>query len=182
MGRALVIGSNACRVEPARILQQLGFTCAESDDPYAAMHELCQRPLAYRAMILSLRTVYREELAFIGAVKRRFPHVEIWLTQTDGRQSALAEAMRQGADGLLDEEGLHRTATGAPADDLPAPAPIPPAPTVEHPAIVEPAPRPRMEEPPDTSEEFGLGEPILTAEELRALLQEQPSASDPDGE
>jgi DNA-binding NarL/FixJ family response regulator len=92
------------------ILRGLGFGATEADDPYAAMAELCRRPLVYRAVILSLASLYREELSMIPAVKARFPHVEVWLAQTDGRQAALAEGMRLGADGLLAEDGLHRVA------------------------------------------------------------------------
>jgi hypothetical protein len=128
------------------------------------MAELCRRPLVYRALILSLQSLYREELPLVVAIKRRFPHVEIWLTQTDGRQATLAEAMRQGADGLLDEEGLHRTATGAPNSEPAAPI------------RSETTPTPAVEaESPDLTDDPPLGEPILSAEELRALLQEQPS-------
>src|SRR5688500_9387098 len=115
IGRALVVGNPASRPDAVDALQRLGFGCSETDDPYAAMAELCRRPLVYRALILSLVSVYREELNLVAAVKRRFPHVEIWLTHTDGRQASLAEAMRLGADGLLAEDGLHRVAlpTGA---------------------------------------------------------------------
>src|SRR5258706_4009281 len=109
-GRALIIGSPSCRTAPLNTLQRLGFTCAEIDDPYAAMAEICRRPLVYRAIILSLASMYREELPIIQSVKRRWPHVDVWLTQTDGRHGALADAMRLGADGLLSDDGLHRTA------------------------------------------------------------------------
>ena len=112
-GRALIVGSAAGRAQPVSVMQGLGFGCVEFDDPYAAMVELCRRPLVYRAIILGLTSLYREELYLIDGVKRRYPHVEVWLTQTDGRQAALAEAMRLGADGLLAEDGLHRIALSA---------------------------------------------------------------------
>src|SRR4051812_37765973 len=99
-GRALVVGNAPGRAEPVGTMQQMGYACAEAEDPYAAMAELCRRPLVYRAVILSLSSIHREELALIPAIKRRFAHLEIWLTHTDGRQSALAEAVRMGADGL----------------------------------------------------------------------------------
>ena len=166
-GRALIIGSPSCRTAPLNTLQRLGFTCAEVDEPYSAMAELCRRPLVYRAIILSLTSLYREELSLISAVKRRWPHVDIWLTQTDGRHAALADAMRLGADGLLSEDGLHRTAiAGAPAGDTiytrsEGYAPLSVIPPVDAPA-----------EPPDA--EMNANEPILTADELRALLAEPP--------
>jgi DNA-binding NarL/FixJ family response regulator len=143
------------------VLQQLGYTCAEADDPYAAMLEVCRRPLVYRAIILSLTSLYKEELAMVQSIKQRFPHIEVWLTQTDGRQASLAEAMRLGADGLLSEDGLHRIAITAAAD-----APVTSAPIMQ----------PQMAEDDSMEAEMGIGEPVLTADELRALLQEQPTA------
>ena len=182
-GRALVVGNPAGRVEPLATLQRMGYGCAEADDPYAAMAELCSRPMVYRAVIVSLSSLHREELTFITGIKRRYPHVEIWLTHTDGRQSALAEAMRLGADGLLSGEGLHRVA-------VPAPGAVPyvpePEPELEAPAI-GPAPHAAMQQPapavadPASAQAAGgedetnaIGEPVLSADEVRALLQEQP--------
>src|SRR5581483_8395177 len=110
-GRALLVSNPGSRDALRETMQRLGYTAAESDDPYAAMAELCRRPLAYRGVILSLAGLYKEELPIIRAIKRRYPHVDVWLAHTDGRQAALAEAMRLGADGLLDDDGLHRVAT-----------------------------------------------------------------------
>lgn len=169
-GRALVVGNAAGRAEPLGTMQRLGYACAEMDDPYAAMAELCRRPLVYRAVILSLASLHREELAMIPGVKRRFPHVEIWLTHTDGRQAALADAVRLGADGLLSGEGLHRMALSqAGGAMLPAMELEPAAP--RHPIESAPTASPQAARKAD---EVGAAEPVLTADELRALLQEQP--------
>jgi hypothetical protein len=175
-GRALVVGTASSRTQPLATLQRLGFTCAETDDPYHAMLELCRRPMVYRAMILSLTSLYREELQIIAATKRRFPHVDVWLTHIEGRQASLAEAMRLGADGLLADDGLHRTAAGAfPMETLPgelrSPITLPPEAPQDAP--------PRDVHDPD--EDANIAEPVLTADELRALLQEQP-AMPPSGE
>ena len=174
-GRALIVGSPACRAAPLNTLQRLGFTCAELDNPYSAMAEICRRPMVYRALILSLASLYREELALIQSVKRRWPHLEIWLTQTDGRHAALADAMRLGADGLVSEDGLHRTGvTGGMVDTV---SPVSPGVTAVSAAPlprIEPAPRP-VEADEAQDSETGAAEPILTADELRALLAEQPS-------
>ena len=176
-GRALIIGSPTCRNAPLGTLQRLGFTCAEIDDPYSAMAELCRRPLVYRAIILSLASLYREEMALIQAVKRRWPHVDIWLTQTDGRHAALADAMRLGADGLLSEDGLHRTAlAGLTTDTLYRPSDSVSSTPVANPAPVSVVP-PVDTDPGDAHDDEMQGnEPILTADELRALLAEQPTA------
>ena len=49
------------RAEPLGTHARLGYGCAEADDPYAAMAELCRRPMVYRAVILSLSSLHREE-------------------------------------------------------------------------------------------------------------------------
>ena len=178
-GRALLVASTGNRAHPQQILTDLGFETTPADDPYAAMTELCRRPLVYRAMIVSLASLYREELAVIGAVKSRYPHVEVWLAHTDGRQAALAEAMRLGADGLLAEDGLHRIATG------PAPAVTSTPPVTEAGATgadgasdasrdkspAELAAAAHDDSLSDMTE--GSPGPILTPDELRALLHEQ---------
>ena len=171
-GRALVVAHPTGRAQPVEAMNAIGFDCAAVDDPYTAMSEIAARPMVYRALVLGLAGMYREELELIRAVKRRFPHVEVWLTQTDGRHSALAEAMRLGADGLLAEDGLHRTALGAP--DYAAPAAV----VNESPAAdgtqeeFEPEESKSLE--PIAREEPASCEPVLSAEELRALLEEQP--------
>jgi len=179
-GRALVIGSAACRVSVVTVLDRLGYQATELDDPYEAMAEVCRRPLAYRAVILSLASMYREELQIITAVKGRYSHIEIWLSHVDGRAAALAEASRLGADGLLAEDGLHRFATtseeAAAKVAVGAVAGVRPAakPTVAQggqPGLGQAAKPDRMDGP---LVDVPVGEPVLTAEELRALLQEPP--------
>src|SRR5262245_55420164 len=90
MGRALVVASPTSRSPLLAAASKVGFDCGECDDPYTATLELSRRRLVYRALILSLGSLYREELALITTVKRRMPHLEIWLAHTDGRQAALA--------------------------------------------------------------------------------------------
>jgi hypothetical protein len=120
-GRALLVGSVDCRQALLGLLRGTGYVCIEADDPYSALVELSRNPQDFQAMILSLQSVYREELTVIATVKRRFSQVEIWLTDTDGRQAAMADAMRLGADGLLGDDGLHLVATAAPVDAPPRP-------------------------------------------------------------
>jgi hypothetical protein len=160
------------------MLARLGYESGECEDPYTATLELTRRRLAYRALVLSLAGLYREELALITTVKRRFPHVEIWLCHTDGRQAALAEAMRLGADGLIDDEGFHRIAAppvhetvvyqSMPVSSIPKPTMLAELPKRE------PAPDEADGDEPMQESKGAIGEPVLTAEELRALLQDQP--------
>jgi hypothetical protein len=159
------------------MLERVGLASIEVDDPYAAMAELCRRPLSYRALILSLGSMYREELPLIAVVKRRFAHIEIWLAQTDGRAAALADAMRLGADGLLGEDGLHRVAVpdSAVADNGHGLAhSYGPAPLENHRS--DHSETASETESAEAQFERSLTEPVLTAEELRALLQETPTA------
>src|SRR5437588_11355433 len=92
-GRMLIVANPARPTQPMQTLQQLGFATEAAADPYAAMAELLSAPNAYRGAVLSLQSVYREEVAMIGTLKRRLPQLEIWLAHTDSRQAALAEAM-----------------------------------------------------------------------------------------
>ena len=167
----------ATRQGLADAVRRLGYSCQESDHPYAAMAELCRRPLSYQAVILSLAGLYREELSIVRALKRRFPQTEIWLTHTDGRQAALAEAMRLGADGLLDDEGLHRVGVSPPAIDVyePLHARRPLEPAFETARAQAVHPKGTQDDSFDAADgEEDSCEPILSADELRALLQEHP--------
>jgi hypothetical protein len=159
IGRALVVAAASARADVLKTLAQLGFECAEADEPYAAFVELCNHRLAYHALVISLASLYREELSIITAVKHRLPHIDIWLTQTDGRQAALAEGVRLGADGLLAEDGLHRIAPETGSAPLRMPAKSVVAGHSDESAEMDDVP---------------IGEPVLTSEELRALLQDQP--------
>lgn len=181
-GRALLIGNESCRSESLQLLQRLKFQCGHVEDPYAAMIELARQPQAYGAVVISLNGFYREELQFIAAIKRVWPQVEVWLTLTDGRAAALAEAMRLGADGLLNEEGWHRTAAAPPPIAATSVSPV------STPRRTPPNSTPMSAESrgvasaeaPDTHADLYLddstGEPVLSAAELRALLQEPPAA------
>ena len=114
-GQALALVASASATDLTEELTRLGYRVTAIDDPYAAMVELLDRPLVYRALVVSLPALYREELSIIRAVRSRLPHVDVLLDHTDGRHAALAEAMRLGATGLLSEEAIHRLADVEPA-------------------------------------------------------------------
>jgi DNA-binding NarL/FixJ family response regulator len=169
-GRALIVGQPAFRTAPAAALLKWGYVCTEVDEPYDAMVHLCRRPLFYSAIILSLNSLYREELHIIASIKRRFSHVDVWLCDTDGRQAALAEAMRLGADGLISEDGLHRVASASTATEASGAISQAPAPE-KTPPPAESA-KPPAEQPESSTGDQRPADPLLTVEELRALLQE----------
>lgn len=192
-GRALIVGAPPTRVQPLSTLRALGFDCTEVDEPYAAAQQLFCKGNSFDALILALASMYREELALVATVKRRQPRVEVWLCHTDGRQAALAEAMRMGADGLLAEDGLHRIAV-APVIVRPRPIHDPPMhePLSDEQHAATPMPAANGDTPATLTDDAPTrehsaewsdsgtgsdplpGEPILTAEELRALLMDQP--------
>ena len=177
-GRMLIIANPAMQNQPLETLRNLGFEAIGVADPYTAMAEILSARLEYRGCVISLQSIYREETAIIGTLKRRLPELEIWLAHTDGRAAALAEAMRLGADGLLGEDGLHRIAGTPLAQDMaPVASPSPIAAANPEPIHVPESPLTENEEVrPDPFDEDGaVTEPVLTADELRALLQEQPS-------
>ena len=164
-GRALIVGRPPFRGAPAAALHRRGYSCTEVDEPYEAMVNLCKRPLFYSAIILSLNSLYREELPIIASIRRRFSHVDIWLSDTDGRQAALAEAMRLGANGLFADDGLHRVSGDS---------------ATPHIAAAADSDAAESRPPRESGRESGMGleksaDPLLTAEELRALLQETPT-------
>ncbi|MGA2499821.1 MAG: hypothetical protein ABSH20_18955, partial [Tepidisphaeraceae bacterium] len=132
-GRAIAVGNAACRQAVLAVLAREGQTAFETDCPYQAMAELCRKPQSYRMVVLSLQSLYREEPGIIAAIKAHHADVDVWLSQTDGRAGALADALRLGADGIMAGDGLHRL--GAPADKSPVPMDVPAAP----PPAAEPA-------------------------------------------
>lgn len=158
-GHVLALVADASADSLTAELDRLGYRSTMTDDPYAALMELLDRPLVYRALVVSLPSLYREELSIIRTVRAKLPHIDVLLAHTDGRQAALADAMRLGATALLSNEAVHRLAEIHPPPDESAANPT------------------ATEEPPPTVEEEPTDElePLLTAEELRALLQEQPT-------
>ena len=126
---------------------------------------------------------------FIATSKRRMPHIEIWLTQTDGRAATLVEAMRLGADGLLAEDGtLHRMPSGQSPGPIVSSTggtellpdkemsdPITPSITGASSATKMESAFGTTEMPGSRGDDDNINEPVLSADELRALLQDQPS-------
>jgi hypothetical protein len=167
----LIIANPAIQGQPMQTLQQLGLECHAVCDPYSAMTELLAAKANFRGVVVSLQSLYREEIAMVRTLKRRLPHLEVWLAHTDNRQAALAEAMRFGADGLLGDEGLHRIAAPTMVESE-TPVPFAGAPI----QLPQPAPESEAASHEELqSDDPSVGEPVLTADELRALLQEQPS-------
>lgn len=239
LGPCLVLADTSVWSQLDQLLAQLPApttTAARLTDPYAALLELLRRPMAFRAVVISLQKIFPTEIALIKTLRERLGHIDVVLTHTDGRAAALAEALRLGATALLDADGLHRlahpqhqpiahshpshndptvasitalTASGpsdappsladvfasihAPANNLRAGDSTTPIKTPDPQHIsVQPShtdstgERPNLPTSPqhlehlqdhsnDPIDETHDGEPILTADELRALLQDSES-------
>jgi hypothetical protein len=162
--QVLFICSPASRSQARRELQRLGFTCAEFDDPYAAIVELARRPGDFAAAVVSLASLYGEELAIVAAITQRFPGIDVFLAHADERRDMAAEAIRLGATGILGNQGIRRLAA-APNVATTAPPTAPPAATASSDAR-------SMTTISATAPAANADDPILTAEELRALLED----------
>ncbi len=164
----MIVGAESLRAHSKEMLATLGYDVDTHDDPYAAMLDLCRRPLVYRVLVLSLQGMYRDELAIINSVRKRFPHVAIWLANTDGRQAALAECIRMGAEAVISEEGIHSM-----TDTLASPA-LPPTQFRPAPMQEDTPTKASDSAPQDLDVESNhspiTADPVLTADELKALL------------
>ena len=167
-GRALVLAAASAREDIRSQLFTNQLDSEFTDDPYQALAMLVARPLAFQAVVISLQNLYRSELSLIKVIRERLPHLDVILTHTDGRAAALAEAMRLGATELLGEDGLHRFAE--PSKSKPDDESKLEDSNEHHELLDSNADDPIDTNPPD--EENHLHEPILTADELRALLQD----------
>ena len=141
-GQALVVANAAAAIPLMQTLERIGYRSSVAPDPYVAALELVRRPLVFRALVLSLATVYPEELELIDMIKRACPHIEVFLADSDGRPSAVEDATRRGAAALLTQDRLHRLGDAGARTPAQPPRPAEPA-TIEG---------------------------VLSAEELRALL------------
>ena len=171
-GHALIVGNDGCRSQPREVLQSIGYETDERSDPYAALLELCARPLVYRALVLSLQSLYRDELPIITTVRQRFPHVSVWLANTDGRHAALVDAMKLGAEALVSTSGVHSLGDAQDQPQPSRPMTFRPVPNDETPAEPEIDVVPTPGRNGTASAATRNSEPVLTADELHALLGE----------
>ena len=144
IGRALLIGKRIPS-QDAQLLAAEGLQVELTTDPYAAIAELAGRPLVYRALVLPLPQLFPEELALVRVVKKRFPHVQIIASEVPEKVNRTDDLRRFGFDAIL-SEALQSLATPAKSEVFTG-RPI--------------------------QKSVGDSEPVLTAEELRALLSDE---------
>jgi hypothetical protein len=144
IGRALLIGKRIPSKD-AQLLAAEGLQVELTTDPYAAVAELANRPLVYRALVLPLPQLFPEELALVRVVKKRFPHVQIIASEVPEKLNRTDDLRRFGFDAILTET-LQSLASPAKLEVL---------------------------TPRTIQKSVGDSEPVLTAEELRALLSDE---------
>lgn len=158
-----------------RCVQQLrevgAAAVAPVDDPYALVRQLASGAAASTTdIVLLLACLYPEELAVIDAVRQVAPDVRILVGAVDGASGLLAASIRAGIDGIYVNGAVEWL--GEP----PALPPIAPA--------ARSAPASAHEEPSRVAHGTHTAErdladdpqPLLSQEELRALLGEEPAA------
>jgi hypothetical protein len=148
IGRALLVGKRVA-AEDSNVLAADGLQVELTNDPYAAIAELAGRPLVYRALVLPLPQLFSEELALVRVVKRRFPHVQVIASEVPAQMIRSDELRRLGFDAILSSTALQ---------------PLGAATKIE--AVVHTAAHMPVQK------SSGDSEPVLTAEELRALLSD----------
>lgn len=187
--RVAVIGAGEVLPRVLGQLHRLGAACVVLDDPYRAIAEMARRPGSYPVAVFVLPSIYPNELPAIAAILRHSPGTRVVLAAAEQQVALLAAALRLGASGVVTEEGIESFGT---SEREPAPPPsIVPArpPAVMHapPARVVEAkpPSPALqeeveaEEPePEHEQDMDVQDPILTADELHALLHDDEPRTD----
>jgi hypothetical protein len=155
--QALVVAAESAQAHVKSILAKLEFECEVFEDPYAAMLELLRRPMVFRAVVLSLQGLYREELAMIRTLRTRMPRLDVFVTHIEGREASLADAMKLGATGIVADDGLHRL------HEIEA-TPVAQLPVVQSPVAAQPSDRPQPEKSlPRKPEGSVVARPVQTA-------------------
>lgn len=198
--RVGVVGDGDALARTLGTLHRLGAQCAVLEDVYHAASELSRRPGAFGAVVLVAPCLYPEEVAAIPALRACSPGLKVVLASAEQHLSLLAAALRAGCVGVLTDAGIevmNRPApVEVPAASLRTEPPAGPARAAEPVRPVAPAraPEPGLPErlllddehplPADTTDahdhpddaddpfEFPSHEPLITAEELHALLRD----------
>lgn len=181
--RVGVVGQGDVLARVLGQLHRLGAACVVLDDPYHAAAEIGHRPGSYAALVLCLPCCYTDELPVITAVCRCSPTTRVLVAAADQHVSMLTAALRLGAVGVLTGQGVEWIGV------LPTPTPAAlVAENAETAALAEPAEAETTVETPaevtdeatddmdDADSEIAPIEPVLTAEELHALLHDEPVA------
>lgn len=193
----LCVGADAATLRSIALLAQVLPTAYP--DPYAAMYAIAASPAKWHMVVLDLQQFYDGELAIIPAIRATAAQCRVVVAHADGRPAMLARAIRLGIDGLLTGGKIEWFTTAEPAMSQPAahpstrlPQPIPPS-AAETPSPETPTPETSTRasthnSPDDHADQAELrsvadiyqDEPLLTADELKALLSDhdiRPTAS-----
>lgn len=179
--RVAVIGSGEVLARVLGQLHRLGAECVVLDDPYQAVAALTQRPGAYPAAVFVLPSIYPDELPAISAILKHSPGTRVVVAAAEQQVSSLAAALRLGASGVLTEHGIEAFAGQdappfSPTNSTPSTQPstaLPPENEESTLATADDAHHPTAHQPHDDHHsDYEPTDPILTADELHALLHD----------
>lgn len=178
--KVAVVGHGDGLARALGFLHRAGSACVVMDDPYHAVAEFSFRPSTYDAAVLVLSSFYSEELAVITTIRRLSPRTRIYVAGAEQQLSMLATAVRLGATGVLTGDGLEELVARNGAEEG--------KPERGHSQVKEEGREVAEEasfngdattdegqlDDEESEGQNGVVEPILTAEELHALLHEDP--------
>lgn len=177
--RVAVVGSGEVLARVLGQLHTMGAGCIALEDPYRAAADIARRHDRYDAVVIALPCLYAEELPLIATLRRLAPTARIILAAADQHVSMLAAAMRFGASAVLTAQGIELLAASESLEPNPAVAgqsstPLSPrAAEVETQREPEAEPVAEADQATDDEDAFNGGHPLLSAEELHALLHDE---------
>jgi hypothetical protein len=195
-GGLLCVGADDATARSIALLVQA--TPATYGDPYAAMCAIASSPAKWQMVVLDLQQLYDGELAIIPAIRTTANHCRVVVAHADGRPAMLARAIRLGIDGLLTGGKIEWLTTMqaamsppvaeraiTPPQDSPPPTPEAASPATSHALQHDHIDQTDHADQADQAElrsvaDIYQDEPLLTADELKALLSDhdiRPTAS-----
>ncbi len=153
-----MVGTGGALQQTTRVLPTTS-TITPVADPFLLIERLVELRDRVDYVVLSLDQIRADELVVIQTIKAFFPRVTIWLTGVAGRSAELAQAVLLGADGLVSEAGVYRFTDAGKAANIPGDTPT-------HWAELE-----GQTKPGAATTAADPSDPVLTADELRALLE-----------
>ena len=176
--RVMVVGVGDVLARVLGTLHRLGAACVAVDDPYRAVLEVAGSQGSARggtcdAVVFALPCLFPGEVAAIRAISKLRPAPIILVAAAEQQLSLLTAAIREGAVGVITERGIEWLASIAP--EHATPEPLPEQLLIDDSAETDSAQFDADADSDDADAEFDLTEPtepLLTAEELKALLHD----------
>jgi hypothetical protein len=171
-----------------------GIAATSVSDPYAAMLLIAANPRGWQMIVLNLQQMFDAELAVLSAVRAVAPDCRVAVTRADGRPALLARALRLGLDGIFTGTAIEWFTPPPPTTPQASARSTPVTAVALEPTAATPPGQMARQSAPETKPvitanedlnddptdqtalrsvaEIDLDEPLLTAEELKALLSD----------